>query len=206
MSGQLAQYTDDDFLAGFLNLLPDGPVWPKVPAEGGDAPVLVQTSRALIKGYTRNAASAAALLSDAFPVAPVDLLPEWEATLGLPDPCAGPSPTIQARQQQVNARFVGSGGQTPAYFINVAAALGYPITITQFAPFRVGQAVGSPLYSEPWAYAWQINAPTFVVEYFRVGRDAVGEPLAQWGNTVLQCEMQRLAPAHTTLLFSYSLG
>jgi uncharacterized protein YmfQ (DUF2313 family) len=203
MSGQVSQYTDDDFLAGFLNLLPDGPVWPKQPTEGEDAPVVVQASRALIKGYTRNAASAQALLQDAFPVAPVMLLPEWEETLGLPDPCAGASPSIQVRQQQVNARFVASGGQTVAYFIKVAASLGYDITITTFAPSRFGRTFGSPFGGTDWAYAWQVNAPQFTIERFTFG-SGFGAPFASWGNTVLQCELQRLAPAHTTLLFSYS--
>lgn len=191
-------FTDDDFVAGFQNLLPTGPVWPR----DADA-VQTQTIRPLIKGYTRNTARAVNLLSDAFPVEPVELLPEWESTLGLPDPCAGTSPTIQQRQQQVAARFIASGGQSVAYFVQVAAALGYEITITQFAPLKVGQVVGTPLYGAAWAFAWQVNAPTFTIERFLVGRDAVGEPLAQWGNTVLQCELQRLAPAHTTLIFSY---
>ena len=180
-------------------MLPTGPVWPR------DADTTqTQAFAALVQGYTINAARAVNLLSDAFPVAPVELLPEWENTLGLPDPCAGPSPTLQQRQQQVNARFIGSGGQSVDYFVTVAAALGYTITITQFSPFRVGQPVGQPLYGEAWAWAWQINAPTFSIHYFEVGRDTVGEPLASWDNTVLQCEMQRLAPAHTKLLFSYS--
>jgi uncharacterized protein YmfQ (DUF2313 family) len=192
------QYTDADFLAGFQRLLPTGPIWPR----DGES-VQAQTLQALVKGYTRNAASAVALLNDAFPVAPVMMLPEWQDTLGLPDPCAGPAPTLEVAQQQVAARFVASGGQSIAYYVSVAAALGYAITITQFTPYTVGLPVGLPLVGAAWAFAWQVNAPTFSIHYFEVGRDTVGEPLATWGNTVLQCELQRLAPAHTTLLFSY---
>ena len=193
-------YTDADFVAAFQGGLPTGPIWPREP----DA-VLTQTILPLVKGYTRNAASALALLSDAFPLAPVQLLPEWQATLGLPDPCAGPAPSLAVAQQQVNARFIASGGQTAAYFIAVAAALGYPVTITQFAPFRAGSSrAGDPAMGSDWANTWQINAPTFTIEYFRAGHGAAGDPLASWGNTVLQCELQRIAPAHTILLFKYS--
>jgi uncharacterized protein YmfQ (DUF2313 family) len=32
----------------------------------------------------------------------------------------------------------------------------------------------------------------------------VSDPLAAWGNTLLECVMRRLKPAHTTLLFSYT--
>jgi uncharacterized protein YmfQ (DUF2313 family) len=192
-------FTDADFLSGFQQLLPTGPVWPR----DADS-TQTQTFAALIQGYTVNAYRAVNLLTDAFPVAPVELLTEWELTLGLPDPCAGPSPTLQQSQQQVNARFIGSGGQTIDYFISVAAALGYEITITQFTPYAVGQPVGQPITGAAWTFVWQVNAPTFSIHYFEVGHDTVGEPLASWGNTVLQCELQRLAPAHTTILFNYS--
>lgn len=202
MSGQFSTYTDDDFLAGFLNLLPDGPVWPKTPAEGSDAPVVAQVSRALIKGYTRNAASGQGLLKDAFPVAPVMLLQEWEATLGLPDPCAGESPSIQVRQQQVAARFVASGGQSRAYFIKVAAALGYDITITPQAPSRFGRAFGAPFGGTDWAFTWQVNYPQFTITPLAFGSQ-FGQPFATWGNTVLQCELNRLKPAHTIIIWNY---
>lgn len=193
-------FSDADYLAAFQSLLPTGAVWPR----DSDA-VQTQAVAALVKGYTRNGARAANLLTDAFPVAPVELLPEWESTLGLPDPCAGASPSLQVRQQQVNARFVASGGQSIGYFVQLAANLGYDITITQFAPFRVGtNTVGQPLYGEAWAHAWQVNAPQFSIHPFEVGRDAVGDPLASWSNTVLQCEIQRLAPAQTQVIFSYS--
>lgn len=180
--------------------LPRGRVWP---ARDNLNCVQAQTLAPLMDTYSRLAARDAHLLVDAFPQTAYELLPEWEYTLGLPDPCAGTSPTLQQRQQQVVARLTARGGQSIDYFINFAASLGYPITITQFAPFRVGQTVGQSLNGEAWAFAWQINAPTFTVEQFRVGRDTVGEPLANWGNTVLQCEMNRLKPAQTTLLFSY---
>lgn len=193
-------YTDANFLAAFQALLPTGAIWPRDPES-----VQAQTLQALVRGYTRNAASGLGLLADALPVQPVMMLPEWQATLGLPDPCAGPSPTLQVAQKQVNARFVASGGQTPAYFIQVAASLGYPITITQFAPFRAGvNTAGEPAYGPSWADTWQINAPTFTIEYFVAGDSTAGDPLATWGNTVLQCEMQRLSPAHTALIFNYS--
>lgn len=192
-------WSAQDFLSAFLRLLPRGRAWSDNPNS-----VEAQSLAPLMPIYQRQAARAAYLLQDAFPVAPVELLPEWEYTLGLPDPCAGPSPSLQVRQQQVAARFVAAGGQTPAYFINVAATLGYPITITEFTPFRVGQPVGQPLYGDAWTHTWQLNAPTFTIKRFEVGHDTVGEALASWGNTVLQCELNRLRPAQTTLLFNYS--
>ena len=192
-------FGDQDYQQAMLRLLPKGRAW-RSDAGSNLAAVLL----ALAPTYTRSTAAAAALLVDAFPETTLNLLPEWEASLGLPDPCLGPNPTLQQRQDGVRAKFAQRGGQSVAFFTAQAAAIGYPITVTQFAPFTVGQVVGLPLYGVAWAFAWQVNAPTFSVHYFEVGHDNVGEPLASWGNTTLQCELGRLAPAHTTLLFSYS--
>ena len=108
------------------------------------------------------------------------------------------------RQQQVAARFVAGGGQSVAFFVGFAATLGYPITITQFTPSRFHRGFGQPFGGVDWAHAWQVNAPTFTVERFAFGRDAFSEPFATWDNTVLFCEIRRLAPAHTTVLFATS--
>lgn len=145
------------------------------------------------------------LLVDAFPATAVELLPEWEAALGLPDPCAGVAPTVAARQQQVVARFAGSGGQSMAYYIGYAAILGYTITITQFSPARAGQLrAGQPLNGVAWAFAWRINAPLNTVARAQAGIVRAGEPLASWGNAVLQCELSEIVPAHTIPIFAYS--
>jgi uncharacterized protein YmfQ (DUF2313 family) len=191
---------DDEAIATQLQaLLPTGPIWPRDQDSSQ-----WQTILALAPSFTRVLNRGGNLLVDAFPVAPVELLPEWEATLGLPDPCVGLSPTLQARQQQVAARFIAGGGQSTAYFISVAAALGYTITITQFTPLTFGNPFGLPFAGDAWAHAWRVNAPTFTIERFTFGRDTFGEPFSTWGNNVLQCELQRLAPAQTVLIFSYS--
>lgn len=195
-----AAYTTDDFTAALLALLPRGRVWPKEPDT-----VQAQAVATLTPTMARHAQDLVALLVDAFPATTLDLLPEWEATLGLPDPCAGLSPTVEQRVAQVVARFIGGGGQSVDYFIGFAAALGYAITIDEFAPFRCGIGrCGDPLCGADWAFAWQVNAPSFTVDFFECGVSVCGEPLAVWGNTVLQCELQRLSPAHTVLNFNYS--
>lgn len=193
-------WTTDDLLAAMQQVMPRGRAWPRDLAS-----VQAQTLRTLMPTFQRLTARGAYLLTDAFPSTADELLPEWEASLGLPDPCAGESPTIALRQAQVTARFIAGGGQSIAYFVNFAKTLGYDITIEQFAPFRVGASrVGTPLYGEAWAFAWQVNAPEFSISYFAVDVSAVGEPLATWGNTVLQCELRRLVPAHTTVIFNYT--
>lgn len=157
----------------------------------------------LMNAYERGSARAAYLLQDAFPSTSAELLPEWESSLGLPGPYASIATTEAQLQQLVASRFASGGGQSAAYFIGFAKTLGYTITITQFRPMTAGQPVGGPVYGDAWAYAWQVNAPTYVVDYLRAG-DTIGQPLASWGNTIMQTELTRLKPAHTYLLFNYT--
>lgn len=192
-------FSQDDYAAQMKALLPRGRVWPF-----GLDTVISATIKGLAGSFARVSQRADDLLGETLPFAVDELLPEWEATLGLPDPCQGPAPTVVQRRQQVIARFAKSGGQTTAYFIDLALQLGYVITITQFTPFRVGMTVGLPLYGEAWAYAWQVNAALYNLQYFRVGLNSVGDPLATFGNAVLECELTRVKPAHTILIFSYS--
>jgi uncharacterized protein YmfQ (DUF2313 family) len=135
-------------------------------------------------------------------------LPEWEATLGLPDPCIGELDTIQQRQAAVCAKFTARGGQSAAYFRQLAASLGYAITITTFRPFYVSEGhVDDPLYDEQWAFVWQVNiAASNTLVYFRVGESTVDEPLVAFGNTALECLLDAAKPAHTEIIFSYTEG
>lgn len=192
------QYSAQDFLQALQALMPRGRVWPRDP----DA-VQTRVLSGLAQVYERQTIRANQLLADAFPLTTYELLPEWETTLGLPDPCAGPAPTAAARRAQVLAKLQAQGGQSVAYFIAVAASLGYSITIKQYVPARAGLLrAGDPLNGNDWAHAWQVTSPTYTVHKAQAGVLAAGEPLAYWGDTVLACELSSIKPAHTVLLFS----
>ncbi|WP_434715519.1 YmfQ family protein [Paraburkholderia sp. A3RO-2L] len=189
-----------DFLKALQGLMPRGRVWPRDP----DA-VQTQVLSGLAPSYERSTARANYLLVDAFPATTYELLPEWELTLGLPDPCAGVAPTIAQRQSQVLARFVGVGGPTIQSLTQFASNLGYTVTITQFVEARAGQMrAGDPCCGTAWSYAWQVNAPLNTITIATAGAMAAGDPLASWGNAVLECEMKAVMPAHTIPIFSYS--
>jgi uncharacterized protein YmfQ (DUF2313 family) len=191
--------TGADYLRAFQSLMPRGRVWPK----DADA-IQTQVFTGLTQIYGRNTARANYLLVDAFPATTYELLPEWEATLGLPDPCAGPAPTIQLRRNQVVARLSNSGGQSIAYFVNFAAQLGFTVTITQFTQARAGMLkAGDPCNGPDWNFAWKITAPVNTVVRAVAGAMAAGDPLAAWSNSVLECEFRAVMPAHTIPIFAY---
>lgn len=193
-------YQASDFASAIHALMPRGLAWPTDPSS-----VMARVVNGVAATWVRHTQQNNNLLVDAFPATSVQLLTEWESTLGLPDPCAGESPLISARQAQVVARLTGGGGQSIPYFISYALKLGYVATVTEFAPFRVGQSrVGQPLGTQDWLFTWQVNVPAQTVTYFAVGQSAVGQPLAYWNNAVLECELNEIKPAHTILNFAYS--
>lgn len=192
-------YQAADFASAIHALMPRGRAWPTDPSS-----VMARVIAGLAPTWVRHTQANNQLLVDAFPATAVELLPEWESTLNLPDPCAGASPTLQGRQQQVVARLTNSGGQSVAYFVAYAQTLGFTITVTEFAPFRAGQSrAGQATGTQDWFFAWQINAPLNTITRFPAGQAAVGQPLASWGNAVLQCELTAIKPAHTYLNFGY---
>jgi len=183
-------------------LLPPGQAFPRDPGttlhdllDG----MSIELARIDNRGFT--------LPLEANPTTTSELLGDWERVAGLPDRCSGVlEETLQGRRNALLAKLSSTGGQSPGYFISVAAVLGYQVTITEFRPFRVGRSkVGEALTNGDWQFAWQVNAPETTVVSFRVGLSAAGEPLRSWGNEILECKLNQIKPAHTLLLFSYGM-
>ena len=194
-------YSVTDYLSAFQRLLPRGRIWHR-----GWGTVQPQDIVTLLPQTVRLNQRAIDVLRETFPCTTAELLPAWEATLGLPDPCIGELDTLQQRQAAVCTKFTARGGQSADYFIRLAASLGYTITITTFRPFYISEGrVDDPLYDEQWAYVWQVNvaAGADTLIYFRVDDSAVDEPLVAFGNAALECLLTAAAPAHTQIIFSY---
>lgn len=192
-------YSFADYKAALLALLPSGRAWPKAPGSEVEA-VMAGLAPTLVRLDAR----AQTLLADAFPGSTVQLLPEWEETLGLPDPCEGESQGLEQRRAQVVTRFASGGGQSIAYFLGVLSRLGYTeASIEQYAPFRTDRSsVDAPLYGQDWIFAWRVNLPELRIFYFQADISAADEPLSVVSNDVAVCVLPTLKPAHTVLLFS----
>lgn len=140
---------------------------------------------------------------EAFPPTSVQLLSRWEAMLGLPDPCLGTNPVTSARQAAVAARLAATGGQSVPYYQTLAVALGGAITVTQYAPWRWGvDAMWSPWRNATWAYVWLVTLNEGAIFDFEWGTSGMWEPFWQIANSPIQCEIRRLAPAHTQVNFT----
>lgn len=198
-----ALFTQADYEAALLALLPVGRAWPRdrdalqASLMAGFAPTLVRID-----------ARAQTLLVDLFPATTLELLPEWEASLGLPDPCEGPDPVVQQRRQQVVNRLVNTGGQSKAYYLDVLERLGFTgATITEFTPFKadVSHADGI-VYDESWAHTWQLNVPGLRVFEFEADISTADEPLLTIADDVIVCTIEALKPAHTLVLYTTDAG
>lgn len=182
-----------------MSLLPPGLAWPRDEGTGLDK---VLTAEAV--ELTRVDTSVQDLLTESYPLTSNNLLTDWERVTGLPNACVGAPETVQLRREAVDQKLATTGGQSPGFFIDLAASIGFEVTITEYTPFRVGSnGAGDPINSEEWAYVWQINAPEETIRDFEVGSNAVGEGLRTWGNELLECVITQYQPAHTRVLFSY---
>lgn len=193
--------TADDYLEQQQALLPPGPAWPR-----DEDASLTRLLRGLADEFARVDGRAMQLLDEADPRTTAELLPDWERVAGLPDACvvaAGVTQSTSQRRAALTTRLTTIGGQSAAYFIALAAMLGYAITVTEFHLQDVTDDVNYPLYAPPWQFAWQVNAALASV-FELTAIDSVDDPLASWSNVALECVFNRLKPAHSTVLFAYT--
>jgi uncharacterized protein YmfQ (DUF2313 family) len=190
--------TATDYLRALQALLPPGRAFPRT-----ESSVWSGLLSAWAEECARVDARAAGLLQELDPRTAQESIPEWERMLGLPSPCmAGIEQTVEQRRGAILAQLRARGGQSRAYFIDLAAAAGYQITITEFRPCRSNMRSNARTLGSDWRFAWQVNAPAATVWRFR-SNSRSGEPLAAWGDELLECLIRRHAPAETIVLFAY---
>lgn len=139
------------------------------------------------------------------PRAPVMLLPEWEYSLGLPDECTVLSPTIAERQRTVYAKFSDIGGARIPRYLEMARALGYEnATITRFKVHTCEMDCEQPINDDPWRFAWQLNLPKNIKITEATCQSSVEEPLRTWGETTIECIINREAQGIGLAIFAYN--
>lgn len=190
-----------DYLSQMQALLPQGPAWPREPAA-----LLTRLLDAFADEFARIDARADQLIDEADPRTTYELLADWERVTGLPGTCAllaGIDFTVEQRRAALVTKLTERGGQSRAYFIALAARLGFTVTITEYHEWSVLDDVEALLCGADWNFAWQVNAPLNTVIDWTVESD-VEMPFAVWGNALLECAISEDKPAHTVALFAYS--
>ena len=188
-----------NYKSTLLNLLPVGLAWPREKGTNLDNFIT-----AVAEEPNRVDLRVEDMLKESYPLTSSELLPDWERITGLPGECQEAPETLQFRREAVDQKLASTGGQSKQFYIDLAAKIGFEVTITEYQPFKVGRnTMGQPLNGDDWAYAWQVNAPEETIRDFKTGNSAVGEPLRIWGNEILECVIGQVKPAHTYVLFAY---
>jgi uncharacterized protein YmfQ (DUF2313 family) len=207
-TSSFARRTAEDYQEGFAALLPTGPAWPRDPES-----VLMQVLLGQAAIWERVDGRAADMIEiESDPRFTTEMLDSWEAAYGLPDPCTPEPGTVAARRRALLDRMTTMGGQSRAFFIALAALLGFTITITERAPFMCGvsrcgdpdRALGPPEIR----FLWTVHVGPTALKWFRVGAGGgqVGvDPHLRIALAYgLECVLRRWRPAHTNLIFDYS--
>ena len=191
-------FTADQYREQLLALLPPGRLFNRSPGS-----VIWSLADAFAQELARLEARAYELLDESDPRTTSDLLSAWEAVAGLPDECHGLATTEQGRRLEVTARITASGSLSRQFYIDLAASLGFAITIDEFDPSNPGPG-GLGYAGDDWYFVWRINAPAEnTVVVFKVGLSKAGEKLREWGNTAFECVIDRVKPAHTRVIHAY---
>lgn len=136
------------------------------------------------------------------------LLIDWERNYGLPDGCMeGEAQSSDQRRAALLAKITGLGGQSRAYFLQLAAALGYPgASISEFRPATCDDNCEAAVFGEDWRVVWRINLPQDTAVFIATCESSCDDPLQSWGNRQLECLLRRYKPADTTLHFTYGVA
>jgi uncharacterized protein YmfQ (DUF2313 family) len=208
-----------DYAEAFDNLHPVGPAWPRAESPApddatprGDDEALSDLTRGLAQvwGDKVDARAADLLFIETDPRYTSDLLSDWENAFGLPDPCVQRPQTLEERRLALVTKLTTEGGQSRAFFIALAVALGYAITITEYSPFMAGLSrAGDPNWSvgSPGIrFYWTITVTGPRLSWFRGGQGHAGiDPLCRISRADdLECRLRRFKPAHTELIFNYT--
>lgn len=197
----MAIMTAEDYHAQLRLLLPPGPAWDREFNPGLDE--LLQAGAELLAKEDLRAAD---LLAESDPYTVRELVPDWERVMDLPDPCLGDSPKFEDRQLAVRRRLVEVGGQSPAYFVELAIGQGYPqARVVEHRAPRFGRARFGAAHFGTWAaqFMWTLDTGPRRRLGRRFGAAYFGEQFGGNPSGALECVLRRAAPAHAVEFIKY---
>lgn len=215
MTDKHVRRSGDDYADALAALLPTGPAWPR---QADSVLMRVVEGFAQIWGSPVDSRAADLLERETDPRFTLEMLSDWERNWGLPDPCFFyDGGDIAGRRKTLLRKMTIEGGQSRAFFINVAADLGYTIRIREYSPFMVGVSrCGGTLdeFGQPrWEigkpemrFYWTVSIADVALQWFRAseGQAAIDPHLRIGYPTDLECLLRRWKPAHTEIILDYS--
>ena len=146
--------------------------------------------------------SAETLLREMHPDQAYETITDWEREYGLTPEADAP---LQSRRDAIVKKRRELGGLSRAYFIALAASIGWEITIEEPQPFMAGVSrCGDRVYAQGVVWIWIVTTQSRPYYSFRAGVSCAGERLG-WnpGDSALETLLNELKPAHTFIVFNY---
>ena len=199
----LPEKTAEDYREQSIQLQPEGRPWSLDPNSNWQ-----KLLGAVCEEIARVRQRACELRTEQQPTKTVNLLPEWETELGLPEPCNLNAPTdFEARRNEVIRKAYSTGGNSIGYFRELAAIMGLNIVITEDTGTEVFLAgrnrAGDRVYGTIWRFTWYVEVQEYDLFVFKAGQNTAGTPLRWWGAQAIECFFNRLKPAHTNVVITF---
>lgn len=203
-SDALASPVNDDLIAAGLSFWPQGAAWGSPDGQAVDLnSVLARLTRVLLDPFVWLYARSFALTREATTQGIVELLPEWEADYGLPEPCfAASERTTAERMASLSRKVLAAGVNHPEDFVGLALEYGFEIEIEEPAIFECGfsecggyHSLGSYIQETYWI----VRVRDASIGYFEAGVGEAGtDPLFSFGAAEqILCLLRQMAPAWT---------
>ena len=189
-----------DFVNILQKLLPNGAAWPRTPGAN-----ITRLLAALARLATTFNLRLQVLLDELNPATSSELLPEWEAFTGACGSCCTEPGSMKDRRAHVISKLIEQGSLSKAYFLQLAADLGYKdTTITEFRPTHCEMTCEVPVVDEAWRFVWTVNLPHEGNNYSLFRADSRADSLIDsHAFGALECKFMQLKPAHTYVIFTY---
>lgn len=192
----------EQYASLWLQLAPRGRAWAR-----GLTSVFRRLGLALAAEFSRVHARAENLLLESHPATTDELLPDWEAFAGLPDPCNPLEQTRRERLQALKARLTDIGGASPDRYTSLARTLGYDTIVQGFRPFEFGRSAfggGQECGDAGLRARLRITVVGPRVTPFEFGMSHFGEPMARIARAEdLECRLDRIVHSHLKLEVGY---
>lgn len=186
--------------------LPPGPAFPR----GDYESVMAMLLEVFALELSRIDSRVDALIREDDPRVSVECFREWLEEWGLPDVCSNllSNLTDSVLRQLLLFRITVPGGQSRAFFIDLAARFGYRIQIDELARHTVMSEVMDAMWSQNHPYIWRVNVLSGTSEENTTAsmHTVIGgadEPLAWWGDQLIECLIERYKPAQTEVVYGY---
>lgn len=196
--------SSDEYLLMLKKLLPPGVAFPR-----GDATSFVAL---LLECWaielSRADARIDALIRENDPRISVECFSDWLEEWGLPDVCTGllANMTDTTLRQLLLFKVTTVGGQNRQFFADLAARFGYRIQIDEYRHHTVDSQVMDGLWSSDVEHYWKCNILTGAENATAQLHNTLGvvsEPLAWWGDQLIECLIEKYKPAQSEVLFGY---